>query len=259
MGISLLWLGSLLLVSASSAQLAQPPSPPTVHNPDGGVREVLESIFIPPKANAPFTLTLDTEWTRSFGSNGGTYTVVNERHIARDSSGRIYEERWYLVPKNGKAKSTMNYIQIADPAKHTLYNCQTEVKKCYLLSYAGSTATVYRPSVQPSGALPDGNGFHTHEELGKDTLFGFETVGYKETTTINPGVFGNDQPMETVREFWYSPQLGIDLISKLDSPRVGKQQFTVTVVSSAEPDPQLFTLPEGFTVIDQRKVGPPSN
>ena len=81
---------------------AQRPGAASTGTPDGGVRETLESIFIPPKPNAPFTLTLDTEWTRAFG-NGGTYTLVNERHIARDTAGRIYEERWYLVQRTASA------------------------------------------------------------------------------------------------------------------------------------------------------------
>jgi hypothetical protein len=226
---------------------------------DGGTREVLESIFIPPKPGAPFTLTLDTEWSRPFGA-GGTYTLVNERHIARDSAGRIYEERWSLQPKGGKDPSLMTYIQIADPVRHTLYNCRMfEGKTCYLLNYSGSASEAYRPAVQPSGPLPNGDGYHTHEDLGGNSLFGFETAGYRETTTLNPGVYGNDQPMVTTREFWYSPQLGIDLISTLDSPRSGKQTFTVTVISASEPDPKLFDLPEGYQVVDQRKASPRGN
>ena len=195
-----------------------------------GVRETLDSIFIPPKPKAPFTLTLDTEWTRAFG-NGGTYTLVNERHIARDSAGRIHEERWYLVPKNGKRESTMNYIQIGDPTNHTLYNCQVELKRCYLLTYTGSTAGITSHRSEPRGPLPEGNGFHTHEDLGTNSIDGFDTSGYRETTTINAGVYGNDQQMVTTREFWYAPQLGINLLSKVDSPQAGKT-FTVTEISS---------------------------
>ena len=107
--------------------------------------------------------------------------------------------------------------------------------------------------------MPDGTGFHTHEELGNSSLDGFDTVGYRESTTLNPGTYGNDQPMITTREFWYSPQLSINLTSKVDSPQAGKQIFTVTEISAAEPDPQLFALPAGFEVVDQRKVLPPSN
>ncbi len=59
--------------------LAQRPGPVGAAAPDG-IRQVLERIFIPPKPKCSFTLTLATEWTRPLG-NGGTYTLVNERHI----------------------------------------------------------------------------------------------------------------------------------------------------------------------------------
>ena len=69
-----------------------------VNTQDGGVREVLESIAVPPKAGAPFTLTLETEWQKLL-YDGGTVTFVNKRRIARDAAGRVYQERWALVPK----------------------------------------------------------------------------------------------------------------------------------------------------------------
>jgi hypothetical protein len=255
--------GLTALVSASSITLlAQTPLAPTpqatVYIADGGTREMLESIFIPPLPRAPFTLTLDTEWTRSL-ANGGTYTVANTRRIMRDSTGRIYQERWFLIPKNGKVEPKMNYIQISDPATHTLTNCLVEAKRCYLQPYGGSTTTAYQPAAAPSGPLPSGNGYHLHEDLGHNEVAGLDTTGYRETTTLNPGVFGNDQPMVTTREFRYSAQLGINLLSKLDSPQSGKQQFTVKELTTAEPDPQSFTPPEGFSIIDQRNTQPPTN
>ncbi len=222
---------------------------------DGGTRQTLESIFIPPIAGAPFRLTLDTEWTRPLGT-GGTFTLVNTRHIMRDGKGRIYEERWYLVPKNGEQKSTMNYIQIADPNEHTLYNCEVQVKKCYLLTYNGSPTKTYLPAIGATGSLPDGKGSHVHEDLGHNTVAGLDTVGYRETTTVNPWVAGNDQPMVTVREFWFSPLLEVSLLSKVESPNVGRQLFTAREVNTAEPEPQFFALPEGFEVVDQRKTNP---
>lgn len=70
---------------------------------DGGVtytrgEELLESIYVPNLTNAPFSLTLATEWSRPM-QNGGTYTIVNSRPIRRDSAGRIYMERWLLSPR----------------------------------------------------------------------------------------------------------------------------------------------------------------
>jgi hypothetical protein len=267
----LLCLAFLLPAAAASAQSQSPaaaPLPPgeassrmqagskTVQTYDGGTRQMLESIFIPPIAHAPFSLTLGTEWTRTM-ANGGTYTVANKRQIMRDSAGRIYQERWWLVPKGGKMESKMNFIQISDPAAHTLYNCETATKHCYLQEYRGSTAANYQPAVGRSGALADGSGYATHEDLGGNTIAGFDTVGYRDTTTLNPGTYGNDQPMVSMREFWYSKQLGIDLLSIVDNPHVGTERFTATDINVSEPQPRYFAIPEGYTVIDQRETGLP--
>ena len=196
--------------SAQSQSPAAAPRPPgeassgiqagsIVQTYDGGTRQTLESIFIPALAHAPFSLTLETEWTRTM-ANGGTYTVANKRQIMRDSAGRIYQERWWLVPKGGKMESKMNFIQISDPATHTLYNCETATKHCYLQEYRGSTAANYQPAVGRSGVLADGSGYATHEDLGGNTIAGFDTVGYRDTTTLNPGTYGNDQPMVSMRD-----------------------------------------------------------
>ena len=66
----------------------------------------MESIVVSAKAQAPFTLLLETEWVRTL-DDCGTITLVNKRRIARDSDGRIYQERWFLVPKNGNIESEM--------------------------------------------------------------------------------------------------------------------------------------------------------
>ena len=89
---------------------------------DGQGREVLESIHVPPIPHAPFSLTLATEWTRPL-LQGGTFTVFNSRPIKRDSNGRIYEERWLLMPKGNNARPQMSYIQIYDPSAETFLEC----------------------------------------------------------------------------------------------------------------------------------------
>jgi hypothetical protein len=237
---------------ASCTPLISQTTQPTVKTYDGGTRQTLESIFIPPLAHAPFSLTLETEWTRPM-TGGGTYTLVNKRQIMRDGTGRIYQERWLLVPKNGKMQSVMDFIQISNPTDHTLYNCQIDIKKCFVVAYTGSVTSTYQPAIHPSGALSDNTGYHQHEDLGRNNLSGIDIIGYREITTLNPGVFGNDQPMITTREFWYSAQLGINILSKLDSPQSGKQTFTAKDLSTSEPEARFFALPEGFTVEDQRK------
>jgi hypothetical protein len=251
------WLAAILL--GSVACLAQAPEAAPNHGVriahDGGVREVLESIVVPPIPNAPFTATLDTEWVR-YAGEGGTITLVNERHIARDGQGRLYEERWLLVPKNSDRKSKMNWTQIADPKQRTLYNCSTERKVCELRLYDPAedltAAAPLRPI--PSGAATRGP--MNVEDLGTQNIAGVETIGRRETTTIEAGSMGNDQPMTSVREYWHSQELGLNLLSIRSGPMTGKQSFRITELTPGEPDPQLFQLPAGYKITDVRKSAP---
>ena len=228
---------------------------------DGGAHGgVLESIVIPPKVNAPFSLLLQTEWVRIL-PDGGTITTVNQRRIARDTEGRIYQERWFLVPKNGKEESQMTTIQIADSNSHTLYNCfmLDPKKQCVLTIFTPSPNAIFKFHGQPSGPLPDNMGEAIHEDLGTQMVAGVETTGTRDTTIINAGLFGNDRKMTIEREFWYSPKLGFNLLSKRSDPRIGAQTFTATDLILSEPDPKLFDLPEGFKIVDRRQTAPPQN
>lgn len=218
-----------------------------VRVPDGGQSGSMESIFVPPKAGAPFSLTLHTEWKRSLG-NGGSITFTNERRIVRDSRGRIFQERAALVPKNTKAKSFISTIQITDPANHTWYNCIVASKVCDLYRYRLSTTDKFGPV--RDGNYVDSGGSSQDEDLGVSSTLGEDTHRYKETATLNPGQTGNDQPLVIVREFWYSARLAFNLISTVENPFSGHQEFTVRDLNTAEPDPALFEIPEGYTVAD---------
>ena len=224
-----------------------------MHDEDGGTREILESIVITPLPNAPFTATLETEWVK-YLYTGGTITLVNRRRLARDKTGRFYQERWWLVPKNGKMESRMTAVQIADPVRHLRYGCmmQNPEHVCTQQYYAPPYTTTIQFSGPPTGPLPNDTGYANHEELGKQNLVGVETVGTRDTTIYNPGVFGNDAEVKVEREYWYSPQLGINLLSKRSDPRFGSQTFTVTELTLGEPDPQLFDLPKGFRLAEAR-------
>lgn len=251
----------ICLISASPTIFAQQQAPANVAPgekqtfmvQDGGVSQRLHSLFVPPKPDAPFTLTLQTEWQRTL-YDGGTITLVNERKIARDSKGRIYQERWTLVPKNGTTQSAITMIQISDPTTHTLYNCaQDNRHECQKLDYEWSTSAEYKEDDPPTGELPGGRGHVMRDDLGTQLLEGVEAVGTRISTIYNPGVFGNDREVTVERESWFSAQLGINLLSVRNDPRFGKQTFTVTNLILAEPDAKLFELPEGFKVTNTRE------
>jgi hypothetical protein len=220
---------------------------------DGGVNQTLQSIYIPVLLNAPFTAIVHTEWARPM-PGGGNVLLVNRRRVARDSEGRIYEERWALVPKDG-TESIMNLIQIADPGDHALYNCDMLEKphRCYLQDYAGTASATYVPAIGKTGPLPGNAGYRTHEDLGVRYFEGLDCTGTRDTTTYEKGVFGNDRPVAATREFWHSDKIGINLISLVTGPNVGSQSFKVTDVNLAEPNPALFQLPKGSVVVDRRR------
>lgn len=245
--------GVLLATSGRMVQAQDDSMPPT----DGGGEEILQSVFVPFIPNAPFSLTLATEWMRPI-NNGGTFTVVNSRPIKRDGVGRLYMERWLLSPKGSGIPSKMSWIQIADPVTHTLCQCNAQKKVCELLNLLDRTDLRFQPSQIKSGPLPNGKGTSTHEDLGPQFFAGLPVHEYRDTTTVNPGVYGNDLPMSTVRQYRYSAELGMNLWSTLDTPRLGRQIFTVTEISTTEPDPSFFLPPQGYQVVDHRKPAAPT-
>ena len=241
-------LGGLLLAMSCAAHAQDDAGDVTV---DGGGREILESIYVPEIPNAPFSLKLTTEWKRAM-NNSGSFTLANTRPIMRDRAGRLYEERWLLVPKGGTVKSRMSWIQIADPNAHTLLECGAIHHVCQLEDY-DPKPVLHDPGAVTSGTLKGGKGTHTHEDLGAQFVAGVPAHEYRETTVLNPGVAGNDLPMTSVRDFRYSAELGFNLTSVYDSPQHGRQSFVVSEITRTDPDPKFFEVPAGYTVVDERK------
>ncbi|MGH9836918.1 MAG: TonB family protein [Blastocatellia bacterium] len=86
------------------------------------------------------------------------------------------------------------------------------------------------------------------EELGKLAIEGVECEGRREVTTIPAGAVGNERPIETVNETWYSPELKMMILSKRHDPRFGESTYRVTNISRSEPDAQLFQVPSDYTI-----------
>jgi len=247
-----LFLPSVFLILPVSAALAQEQlaSPHRAqHAPDGGTLEMISSIFIPTMPNAPFTATVNTEWIRPL-PDGSTIALKNHRTIARDAAGRVFQERRMLVPEDDKDEPALRQIEISDPVAHEFYVCKTQERVCRLQPFS-------RPESAGFAAPGSGRGQAGSagtEDLGKQSIGGLETVGSRETTVIPTGTMGNNSPLLSKREFWYSPLLGINLITKRQDPRGGDQNFEVSDIAVGEPDSKLFQVPAGFKVLDMRKV-----
>ena len=241
--------GFLVLHSPVSSSQAPPERP---RPPDGGTREVLVSILIPSLPNAPFSATVATESVRQL-ADGSRITLVNRRAIARDTAGRIFQERRLLVPDDGKHESIVTQIEISDPVSHQLCICVPRERVCQLEFF--SAPQFVSPVAGPASAAKQ-PGSPGREDLGKQFVSGLETLGIRETTVIEAGAIGNDSPITVSREYWYSPQLGVNLISKLQDPRIGTQDFEVLDITVGEPDRKLFAVPPGSQIIDLRRTPP---
>lgn len=220
---------------------------PSRRPPDGGTRETLISILIPSIPSAPFSGTVRTEWIRTLG-DGSKITLKNHRMVARDSSGRIFQERRLLVPGDTKDESPITQTEISDPVAHEQYICVPQELVCQLeiFSPAGGEHVASREEFVKSQSASPG------KDLGTQFVNGLVVLGKRKTFVIQVGSIGNDHALTAKWEFWYSPVLGMNLVSKRDDPRSGAQNFEVTDINLSEPDPKLFQPPEGSKIIDLR-------
>jgi len=243
------------IVGFSGRSLTAQSSDQALHAPSGGVRTTVTSIAVPPLPGAPFIATVSTEWKRTL-DDGSVVTIGNHRTIARDNIGRIFQERRNLHPAGDPHENEINRLEFADPRAHTISTCWPEARICQVNYYFASTAA---PPPAPAGPIDGGKGFLTRIELGSDSVSGVETIGTRETTTFNAGSIGNDRAISIVKEFWYSQQLGINVIEKRQDPRYGSQTFTVSPIVLGEPDASLFDIPAGFRIDDKRTPNQPSD
>ena len=124
---------------------------PPVHAPDGGTMERIQSIDIPPLPNAPFTATVNTEWTRLL-EDGTTTLVRNSRRIARDAQGRVFQERRMFVPGD-VSKAALTEIRIfPDPTTHTVFVC--DVGQAAHATCFRTTSRPCRRCRQPDETVP---------------------------------------------------------------------------------------------------------
>jgi len=76
--------------------------------------------------------------------------------------------------------------------------------------------------------------------------------GIRLTTTIAAGAMGNDKPMITSSERWFSEDLKMDLLIKSSSPESGQHVRRLVNIRSGDPDPLLFEVPADYAVKDQQ-------
>jgi hypothetical protein len=110
--------------------------------------------------------------------------------------------------------------------------------------------------VRPSMPMPVGGGVFSwtsdaevnQEQLAPQTIEGVVAEGTRATFTIAAGKIGNERPIVTVNERWYSQELQAVVLSKNSDPRMGETTYRLTNIDRSEPDPSLFQVPTDYRV-----------
>lgn len=89
----------------------------------------------------------------------------------------------------------------------------------------------------------------TSQPLGKRMMEGVNADGASETSTIEAGAIGNDRPIQSSSERWYSSELQTVMMSRHTDPRTGEETFKLINVSRTEPPAYLFQVPAGFQTV----------
>ncbi|MCX6621724.1 MAG: hypothetical protein NTY38_11755, partial [Acidobacteria bacterium] len=86
------------------------------------------------------------------------------------------------------------------------------------------------------------------ESLGRQTMEGVPVDGTRSSHTIPEGQVGNDRPITSTTEQWYSPDLQVTVMRKTVDPQVGENIYRLTNIGRAEPDASLFQVPADYKV-----------
>lgn len=232
-----------VLLSAQSPSEANRPMPPDYR----GVQTYVPGIFITPIPNAPFTA--DVEIVSHQKLPNGTENVrTTINHIARDSAGRIYNERRQFVPATFKGEPRLLSAHIYDPNNRLsiFFDPSTRIAR---------ESTLNRPPIAPPNSVPSD---HTpkdpsfqQNEIGEQSIDGTTLRGIEKLHTLDASSSGTGQPITIADEYWYSAELSVYLIIKHNDPRTGEQIVAVTHIDRHEPPSVDFVVPANYKLVDE--------
>ena len=214
----------------------------------GGVNFRVRGVFVTPVAGEPFSATVLIESKRPL-PNGTMETKQTMNAIARDTAGRIHNERRQLEAESFHGTPPLLETHIFDPQTrlNTFYDPFTRVAKQSVLGVPASNLLAVRKNPQNPNVK--------EEDLGTTTLNGMSAKGTRTTRTVNAQLSGTGQPVEVVDEYWYSDELKLNLLVHHVDPRTGEQSVAISDLRRGEPAAALFEVPAGYKTVD---VTPPS-
>jgi hypothetical protein len=225
-----------------------------------------------PILNEPYSST--TEWENHKTLADGTHIEEKrdpEEKDFRDSQGRTRKERYSPILLAGDAPPKLQSILILDPIEGVEYylSPQTHIAcqgspsgigfrfqgvsgECVFNSTSSTLARPVTPRIATPSPPPSPSQRPRRtvvvDDLGTQLMEGLTVDGTRTTITIPAGAQGNDRPIETVSERWFSKELNIYVLIKGSDPRNGETTLRTTNIDRSEPDPSLFRVPPEYTI-----------
>ena len=217
--------------------------------------------------NAPYSADIVTDVVQTL-ADGNRIEHHNTASVARDSQGRVRREQQLaaigpIVPQAnaGRFVTIMNPVEgvhySLDPMRKVAMRSpmpkgvQGGVARTQVIigsgpveGVAGRAVTTDLDTIVTRRAPEPGR----TEQLGTSTIEGVQAEGTRTVVTIPAGTIGNQAPIEMVTERWFSPELGVVVMSRRTDPRFGETTYRLQNIARGEPSPDLFQVPSDYTL-----------
>jgi len=207
----------------------------------------------------PFSADVEEENDKVLADGNRIHYEVHGK-IFRDSEGRMRTETEAPIFISGSKPFT--HINITDLVEGRIIflDMEHKIATVTLLGQPTTQAAITRPKdstgqdpkVPPvptvAAHLPPPTVDPAPEDLGTSQIEGFTVQGTRSTHIMNAGMIGNDRPIATTTERWFSLELKMDLVNITENPEAGKHVRKLVNIRAGEPDPLLFQIPSDFKV-----------
>jgi hypothetical protein len=220
-----------------------------------GVQTHVDGVFVTPVPNEPLTAVAEVESTQTL-DDGTPVSKKTFNNIARDSQGRIYNERRSMVPATSNATPELMSFHVFDPTTrlNTFLDPETHLARQSFFPERATTQPVSRaPGPSTVVAVRKQSGVE-EQDLGTQSMEGVVVRGTRKIRTISASSSGTGKAVVVTDEIWYSEELSLNMLVKHDDPRTGQQTVTITKVERSEPPAETFEIPAGYRVVDETPV-----
>ena len=225
--------------------------------------------------NAPFSADVVTLYDRALNSGNHIHRETRGR-VFRDSQGRMRTDS--ETPSLQPGTEKFEHTTINDPVQRVIINLNPRAKMATIFHLAqgvGPTAIgmghvggapanlaptpgTAEPKPAPGAITTSKMGAKLYttavetrtENLGSKLIEGVNATGTRTTRIIDAGSQGNEKPIVSVTETWFSAELDTTVLSEGDDGQSGHSMMKLVNITRTEPDAQLFQVPPDYTVKD---------